>query len=89
MTPTLNQDTALKLAKGVISTLDQKPLRPYIKTMMTEGYKDALAFSAVSGDKADDFELFLSMCMTSVVLEKKQAHDLAISHVRAKRQNAA
>ena len=51
----INRDTALKLARDVIATLDQEPLRPYVEAMMTEGYKQAIAVSAVSGDKPDNF----------------------------------
>ena len=85
----LNHDTALKLAKGVIATLDQKPLRPFIEAAMTEGYKDALAFSAVSGDKPDDFELFMAMCEDKGVLSESETQDLCLHLVRKTRTHAA
>jgi len=58
----LDRTLAVSLAEGVVTTLDQKPLRPYIDAMMTEGYEFALAISAISGDAPDDFGLFLAMC---------------------------
>lgn len=58
----LNKDSARALIKRVIETGDLAPLRPHIAAMMTEGYKDALMVSAISGDAPDDFDLFMAMC---------------------------
>ncbi|SCZ73418.1 hypothetical protein SAMN04488118_11719 [Epibacterium ulvae] len=85
----LDRDTALVLANGVIATQIQAPLRPYIEAMMTEGYKDALAFSAVSGDKLDDFDLFLAMCRDEGFLTTDEINDLGDAHVDASRTQAA
>ena len=78
----INRDTALKLAKDVIATLNQKPLRPYVDAMMTEGYKEAIAVSAVSGDKPDNFALFMAMCRTNGFLSKSETIDLCLKLVR-------
>ena len=85
----LNHDTALNLAKGAIATLDQNPLRPYIDAMMTEGYKDALAFSAISGDKPDSFKLFMAMCEDKGALSVSETQDLCLHLVRKTRTQTA
>ena len=47
---------ALRLAKHVIKTLDQKPLEPIVAEMLTDGHKAALSAMAMSRDEPDLFE---------------------------------
>ena len=81
----INREIALKLARDVIATLDQEPLRPYVDAMMTEGYKQAIAVSAVSGDKLDNFELFMAMCRSNGFLSKNETIDLCLELVQKSR----
>ena len=85
----LSHDTALKLAKQVVTTLDPKPLRPFIDAMMDDGFKDAVAFSAVSGDEPSDFNLFMAMCRANGHLSKEEAYQLSDALVDASRSQAA
>ena len=75
----------MKLARDVIATLDQEPLGLYVDAMMTEGYKQAIAFSAVSGDKPDNFDLFMAMCRSNGFLSKNETIDLCLQLVRKSR----
>ena len=81
----INRDKALKLARDVIATLDQEPLGLYVDAMMTEGYKQAIAFSAVSGDKPDNFDLFMAMCESNGFLSENETIDLCLQLVRKSR----
>lgn len=85
----LDHELAVSLVKGVITTLDQSPLRPHIDAMMTEGYKEALAISAISGDAPDDFGLFLAMCEKNEILSDDEAFEFSNMYVDAERANNA
>ena len=78
----INRDTALKLARDVIATLDQEPLCPYVDAMMTEGYKQAIAVSAISGNNLDNFALFLAMCEDEGVLSENETNHMCLQLVQ-------
>lgn len=85
----LDHELAISLIQGVIDTLDQGPLRPHIDAMMTDGYKEALAISAISGDAPDDFVLFLAMCEDGKILTDDEATDFGGDFVDAQRSSVA
>lgn len=85
----LDHDLAVSLVEGVIATLNQGPLRPHIDAMMTDGYKEAVAISAISGDAPDDFVLFLAMCEDGKILTDDEATDFGSDYVDAERALAA
>lgn len=85
----LDHDLAVSLVENVIYTLDQGPLRPHIDAMMTDGYKEAVAISAISGDAPDDLDLFLIMCKEHEILTGDETFDLSCKFVDAERASAA
>jgi hypothetical protein len=80
---------ALRLAKQVIKTLDQKPLKPIVAAMLTEGHKAALSAMAVSRDEPNLFEQFLVLCEEAGLLSGEDCDQLGDAYVEARRARAA
>ena len=80
---------ALRLAKQVIRTLDQKPLEPIVAAMLTDGHKAALSAMAVSRDEPDLFEQFLVLCEEAGLLSGEDCDQLGDAYVEARRARAA
>ena len=80
---------ALRLAKQVIRTLDQKPLEPIVAAMLTDGHKAALSAMAVSRDEPNLFEQFLVLCEEAGLLSEEDCDQLGDAYVEARRARAA
>ena len=80
---------ALRLAKQVIRTLDQKPLEPIVVAMLTDGHKAALSAMAVSRDEPNLFEQFLVLCEEAGLLSGEDCDQLGDAYVEARRARAA
>jgi len=80
---------ALRLAKQVIRTLDQKPLEPIVAAMLTDGHKAALSAMAVSRDEPNLFEQFLVLCEEAGLLSGEDCDQLGDAYVEARRARAA
>ena len=80
---------ALRLAKQVIRTLDQKPLEPIVAAMLTDGHKAALSAMAVSRDEPNLFEQFLVLCEEAGLLSEEDCDQLGNAYVEARRARAA
>ena len=80
---------ALRLAKQVIRTLDQKPLEPFVAAMLTDGHKAALSAMAVSRDEPNLFEQFLVLCEEAGLLSGEDCDQLGDAYVEARRARAA
>ena len=80
---------ALRLAKQVIRTLDQKPLEPIVEAMLTDGHKAALSAMAVSRDEPNLFEQFLVLCEEAGLLSGEDCDQLGDAYVEARRARAA
>ena len=80
---------ALRLAKQVIRTLDQKPLEPIVAAMLTDGHKAALSAMAVSRDEPNLFEQFLVLCEEAGLLSGEDCDQLGDAYVEARRARVA
>ena len=80
---------ALRLAKQVIKTLDQKPLEPIVAAMLTDGHKAALSAMAVSRDEPNLFEQFLVLGEEAGLLSGEDCDQLGDAYVEARRARAA
>ena len=80
---------ALRLAKQVSRTLDQKPLEPIVAAMLTDGHKAALSAMAVSRDEPNLFEQFLVLCEEAGLLSGEDCDQLGDAYVEARRARAA